>query len=99
MNIISKKTLTATIGAIAFAAAFAASSAPASAGWHGNRGLGIGLGVGLLGAAIVGGAIASSQPTYAAPAYGYGGGCEIQRRPIRNGWGEVVGFRPVRVCY
>jgi hypothetical protein len=99
MNIISKKTLIATIGAVALAATFAVSSTPASAGWHGHRGAGIGLGIGagLLGAAIVGSAIASSRPAYAAPVYG--GGCEIQRRPIRNGWGEVVGFRPVRVCY
>ncbi|HEV2575236.1 hypothetical protein [Methylocella sp. CPCC 101449] len=92
---ISKKTLAATAGALALAATFAAST-PASAGWKHHHGYGGGLAVGLLGAAIVGGAIAASQQ----PAYGYGGGCEIRQRPIYNAWGDVVGYRrPVRVCY
>ncbi|HEV2570393.1 MAG TPA: hypothetical protein VGU72_01560 [Beijerinckiaceae bacterium] len=96
MNAISKKTFTATLGALALAATFAVSSTPASAGWkHHHHG---GLAVGLLGAAIVGGAIAASQSSYAAPAYGYG--CELRQRPIYNAWGDVVGYRrPVRVCY
>ncbi|MDB5553551.1 MAG: hypothetical protein JWL86_3535 [Rhizobium sp.] len=98
MTKFSKTTLTASIGALAIAASFAVSATPAAAGWHGHGyGYGGGIAAGLLGAAIVGGAIASSQPTYAAPVYG---GCELRRRPIVNRFGEVVGYRrPVRVCY
>ena len=94
---IAKKTLAASAGALALAATFTFSSTPASAGWKHHHHFGGGLAVGLLGAAIVGGAIAASQPAYG---YGYGGGCEIRQRPIYNAWGEVVGYRrPVRVCY
>ena len=96
MNTMSGKTVTASLGALVVAASLAATSAPAAAkGWHGH-GYGGGLAVGLLGAAIIGGAFAASQPSYAEPVYG---GCEIRRLPIRNGWGQVVGFRRVRVCY
>jgi hypothetical protein len=96
MTKFSKTTLTASIGALAIAASFAVSATPAAAGWHGH-GYGGGLAVGLLGAAIVGGAIVASQPTYAAPVYG--GGCELQRRPVYNRFGDVIGFRRIRVCY
>jgi hypothetical protein len=95
MNTISKKTIAASVGALAIAASFAVTATPAAAGWHGH-GYGGGLAVGLLGAAIVGGAIAASQPSYAAPIYG---GCELRRQPVYNGFGDVIGFRRVRVCY
>jgi hypothetical protein len=98
MTKFSKTTLTASIGALAIAASFAVSATPAAAGWHGHGyGYGGGLAAGLLGAAIVGGAIASSQPTSAAPLYD--GGCELQRRPVYNRFGDVIGFRRIRVCY
>jgi hypothetical protein len=93
MNMISKKTLVASVGALAIAASFAATATPAAAGWHGHHGFGGGLGVGLLGAAIVGGAIAASQPSYAY------GGCELRRQPVYNRFGDVIGFRRVRVCF
>jgi hypothetical protein len=96
MTKFSKTTLTASIGALAIAASFAATATPAAAGWHGHHGYGGGLAVGLLGAAIVGGAIAASQPTYAAPVYG---GCELRRQPVYNRFGDVIGFRRVRVCF
>lgn len=96
MTKFSKTTLTASIGALAIVASFAVSATPAAAGWHGHRGVGAGLAVGLLGAAIVGGAIAASQPTYAAPVYG---GCELRRRPVYNRFGDVIGFRRIRVCF
>ena len=85
----------ASVGALAIAASFAVSATPAAAGWHGH-GYGYGIGAGLLGAAIIGGAIAASQPTYAAPVYG---GCELRRRPVYNRFGEVIGLRRIRVCY
>ena len=51
--------------------AISAVGAPAPA--HAQRGLGVGIAAGLLGGAIVGGAIASS-PYYYGPGYGYGPG-------------------------
>ncbi|MDB5533765.1 MAG: hypothetical protein JWO28_2080, partial [Hyphomicrobiales bacterium] len=36
MSTISKKTLTASIGALAIAASFAVTATPAAAGWHGH---------------------------------------------------------------
>ncbi|MDF2115701.1 hypothetical protein PY365_08980 [Roseiarcaceae bacterium H3SJ34-1] len=96
MSTISKKTLAASVGALAIAASFAVTATPAAAGWHGHHGYGGGLAVGLLGAAIVGGAIAASQPAYAAPVYG---GCELRRQPVYNRFGDVIGFRRVRVCF
>ena len=96
MNTISKKTVAASIGALAIAASFAVTATPAAAGWHGHGhgfGYGGGLAVGLLGAAVIGGAIAASQPSYAY------GGCELRRRPVYNRFGDVIGFRRIRVCY
>ena len=42
------------------------------------------------------GALAATSPSYAAPVYG---GCTIERRPVTNAWGDVIGFRRIRVCY
>jgi hypothetical protein len=97
MTKFSKTTLTASIGALAIAASFAVSATPAAAGWHGH-GFGGGLGVGLLGAAIVGSAIASQPTYYATPVYC---GCRhvrhVVRKPVYNRYGNVVGFR--RIAY
>ena len=73
------------------------------------RGCGVGLGV--LGGVIIGGAIANSQPRYApAPGYvvyeGYGAPYPVDcpggywaRRPLRDGYGNVVGWsRPRFFC-
>lgn len=68
---------------------------------HGHGGAAIGLG--LLGGAIAGAAIANSGGYYgpgygyygAAPAY-YGGGCYLQRERFWDGYGWRV--RSVRVC-
>jgi hypothetical protein len=102
MTSIARKTLTATLaaltlGATLFATADAASARPGirGGGFHGGvvrhhggwgRGAGIGLGIGALalGAAL------------AAPAY-YGD-CYITRRAVVNRFGDVVGYRRVRVC-
>ncbi len=93
MNLISKKAITASLGALTLAVGMAAASAPASAGWkhhHGWRGPALGIGVGL----ALGGALAASR---------YHGGyyyndCYIERRPVFNRHGQVVGHRRVRVC-
>lgn len=38
-------------------------------------------------------------PVYAAPVeYGPGPDCWVERRPVLDPYGRVVGFRPTRVC-
>ncbi len=97
MNIISKKTVTATLGALTLGVGLAASASPAAAwggGFHhhhggGWRGPALGLGLGL----ALGGAYAAS---------GYNGGyyssCTFERRPVFNRFGDVIGYRRIRVC-
>lgn len=61
-----KKTLMALVAVATLAVSAVAAPAPA----HAQRGLGVGIAAGLLGGAIIGGAIASS-PYYYGPGYGY----------------------------
>src|ERR1700712_3660341 len=64
-----------TLMAVAAAATLAISSLAAPAPAHAQRGLGAGVAAGLLGGAIVGGAIASQNGYYGGPGYyGRGGG-------------------------
>ena len=77
------------------------------------RGCGVGAGIagGLIAGAVIGGAIANSQPYYApAPGYviynGYGAPYPVScpggywaRRPVRDGYGNIVGWsRPRFIC-
>ena len=101
-----KKTLMA-LGAVA---ALAISSVAMPAPAHAQRGVAAGVAAGLLGGAIVGGAIASQNgyyggpgyygPGYGGPAYvvdpGYGPDCYVQRQRFWDGYGWRV--RNVRVC-
>ena len=88
---LARKTITATLAAITLGVAMLASAAPASAGgfgYHHHRHWGPGFGIAA--GALALGAIA------AAPAY-YGD-CYVTRRPVRNYYGNVIGWRRVRVC-
>jgi hypothetical protein len=100
-----KKTLTAFVAAGAIAVSLAASATDASAQ---GRGFGVGLATGLIGGAIIGGAIANSQaygaPVVVAPGPGYvvypgyaaalpGPGCYWTRMPVYDAYGRVVGWR------
>ena len=91
MNTTFKKSITMVVAAASIGATLAASAAPASAKpWKGggfNHGGAIA--AGLIGAIAVG-AIASQ-------AYG-NGGCYFERQPVYNSWGDVVGYRRIRVC-
>jgi hypothetical protein len=91
----------ATAGALALA--MIAAPAPAQA----QRGVGVGIAAGLLGGAIVGGALAGpgyyygpGYGYYGGPAYvaggGYYGGCYWQRQRFWDGYGWRI--RNVRVC-
>src|ERR1700694_2852455 len=89
-------------------------AAPTTAGARRCRGCAVGAGIigGLAAGAIIGGAIANSGPRYYGPAPGYvvyeGSGARYPsdcyggywaRRPIRDGYGNVVGWsRPRFVC-
>jgi hypothetical protein len=65
-------------------------------GWGWGGGWGAPVAAGLLGGLAVG-AIAGSAYPYGP--YGGYGGCYLQNQPVYNGWGQFVGYRPVRVCY
>ena len=98
--------------AAAAVATLAVSMASPAYAWRGGWGPGIGLG--LLGGAIIGGAIANSAGAYPAygpaPGYvvyqGYGApypaacpGGYWARRPLRDGYGNFVGWsRPRFIC-
>ena len=53
-----------------------------------HRGVGAGVAVGVLGAAVIGTAIVASSRS----------SCHIERRAVYNAYGEYVGSRRVRVC-
>jgi hypothetical protein len=93
--------------ALAAVTTLAVSMASPAYAWRGGWGWGPGVAAGLIGGAIVGGAIASSTyPPYGyGPGYGYyapgyaggpGGPCYWQRQRFWDGYGWAV--RNVRVC-
>jgi hypothetical protein len=105
-----QKTILAIATAATIAAATLTAPAPAEARCHGC-GVGVGILGGLAAGAIIGGAIANSEPRYApAPGYvvydGYGAPYPVAcpggfwaRRPVHDRWGNVVGWsRPRFVC-
>jgi len=97
--------------ALAAIATLAVSAVAAPAPAHAQRGFGAGLAAGVIGGAIVGGALAS-RPYYYGPGYAYGpgygyfgqayvaddyyGDCYWQRQRFWDGYGWRV--RRVRVC-
>ena len=88
-----------SVSAILVAATLVGSMMAAPAA-HAQRGLGVGIAAGLLGGAIVGGAIASSRPGYAAPAPVYvdeGPACRLVRQRYIDQYGYER-FRRVEVC-
>jgi hypothetical protein len=92
----TRKTLVATIGALALGATLVASASPAQAKYGQNAAFFGGLAAGVAGTLAFG--ALSARPAYAAPTYYYGGSCYFERRAVTNYWGDVVGFRRVRVC-
>ena len=92
-----KKMIAAAL-AVATIAGSAVVAPPAKA----HDGVGAGIAAGLLGGAIVGGAIAASRPAYGGPVYvaeppGPPPGCFYRRERYWDGYAWVI--RPVRVCY
>ena len=98
MNILSKKTITAALGALTLGAAIVATSTPAAAWGHRHHGGWGWRGPAVVGALALGALAAGSAYSYAGSAYSYAGECYISRQPVTNRWGDVVGYRRVRVC-
>lgn len=99
-----KKVLSAFLAVATIAGSLAATTPAAQAqhrhghhhGHHGHHGHGgAAIGLGLLGGAIAGAAIANSGGYYG-PGYGYYGGCYMQRERFWDGYGWRV--RRVQVC-
>jgi hypothetical protein len=100
-----KKTLTGLMAVAVIAGTLAASATDADAQWRRGRGWGPSIGLGILGGAIVAGAIMASRPPgyvvypgYREPVYR--SGCYWASEPVYDRRGRVVGYTgdPVQVC-
>jgi hypothetical protein len=100
-----KKTIVSLLGAATIVVMVAAPATDASAWWQRGWGWGPGIAAGIVGGAVIAGAIIASRPPgyvvyggYAAPVYAPG--CYWASRPVYDGAGRVVGYtgRPVQVC-
>jgi hypothetical protein len=86
-----KKLITGALAATVMAGSIMATMGSAEAGWRYRRGWhGGAVAAGVVGALALGALAASAAPRYY--------GCHIERRPVYNAWGDVVGFRRIRVC-
>jgi hypothetical protein len=106
LEIMMRKALTAFVGAAVIAGTLAMTVADASAhyrrhGW----GWGPGIAAGIIGGAIVTGAIMASRPHGYVVYEGYGrpvqyAGCYWASAPVYDRYGRVVGYtgEPVQVC-
>jgi hypothetical protein len=100
-----KKTLAGLLAAGTIAVTLSGTATDASAWWRRGWGWGPGVAAGVIGGAIVAGAIIASRPPgyvvypgYAEPVYGPG--CYWASQPVYDRWGHVVGYTgaPVQVC-
>ena len=95
-----------SVAALVAAATIAGSLVSVTPAAQAHDGVGVGIAAGLLGGAIVGGAIAASRPypVYGEPVY-VGApppppeGCYWQRQRVWDGYYGVWRVRPVQVCY
>jgi hypothetical protein len=94
-----KKILAAALVSVTLGVASIAPTAPAHADSSGAA-VAAGIGGFALGA-MTGGAMARPAPpppVYYAPAYVEAPHCWRERRPVFDEYGEVIGYRPRRVC-
>jgi len=99
-----KRTLTALVAAATIAGTLAVSVSDADAQWR-RRGWGPGIAAGIIGGAIITGAILASRPRGYVVYEGYGApvqyrGCYWAAEPVYDRYGRVVGYtgQPVQVC-
>lgn len=100
-----RRTLTALVGAAAIAGSLAVSMTDASAQYRRGWGWGPGVAAGIIGGAIITGAILASRPRGYVVYEGYGqpvraAGCYWAAEPVYDRYGRVVGYagQPVQVC-
>ena len=100
-----KKTLSALMAAAMIAGTLAATATDASAQRRHGWGWGPGVAAGIIGGAIITGAILASRPRGYVVYEGYGrpvqyAGCYWAAEPIFNRRGQVIGYtgEPVQVC-
>jgi hypothetical protein len=107
-----RKSLTALVGAAAIAGTLAVTVSDAAAQYRrhyyyrgGGWGWGPGIAAGIIGGAIIGGAILASRPRGYVVYEGYGqpvqyAGCYWASQPVYDPYGRVVGYtgQPVQVC-
>ena len=98
MTTMLKKTLAVTLSTIVLAGSLAAASAPAEARNGRNAAFFGGLVGGLAIGALAAGAYNGGYYNGGYYAADYGGDCYFDRRPAYNHWGDIVGYRRVRVC-
>jgi len=101
-----KRILASLLVIATIALAVVANTTDASAYWRGRGwGWGPGVAAGIIGGAVIAGAIIASRPPgyvvypgYAQPVYGPG--CYWASRPMYDPYGRVVGYtgQPVQVC-
>jgi hypothetical protein len=100
-----KKTLSALMAAAMMAGTLAATATDASAQRRHGWGWGPGVAAGIIGGAIITGAILASRPRgyvvyegYGQPVYGPG--CYWASQPLYDRYGNVVGYsgQPVQIC-
>ena len=100
-----KKTLSALMAAAMIAGTLTATATDASAQRRHGWGWGPGVAAGILGGAIITGAIMASRPRgyvvyegYGQPVYGPG--CYWASQPVYDRYGRVVGYsgQPVQIC-
>jgi hypothetical protein len=105
-----KKTIVGVLGAATIAVTVAATATDAAAQWRGRGwgygpGPGAGIAAGVIGGALVAGAIIASRPPGYVVYEGYGQpvsapGCYWASQPLYDGAGRVVGYtgQPVQIC-
>src|SRR3954451_14041072 len=95
MNVFAKKIAAGSLAAVILGGTIAASTVPASA----DAGSTIAAGIfGATAGAMLGAAAASAAPPPPAVVYVPGPRCWMERRPVLDPYGYVVGYRPARVC-
>ena len=101
-----QKTITGLLGAVMILVTLAATATDASAQWRGRGwGWGPGIAAGVVGGAVIAGAIIASRPPGYVVYEGYGQpvyapGCYWASQPLYDAAGRVVGYtgQPVQVC-
>jgi hypothetical protein len=95
MKMISKKIVASGLAALLLGGTIAASTVPAAADSGSTIAAGI---LGATAGAMFGAAAASAAPPPPPVVYAPGPRCWMERRPVLDPYGYVVGYRPARVC-